>query len=234
VEEDMRRLVNHLALACAFVVVPISLAFAGPVLYSQPAVFPPTVGSAYTSEIAGGTPRFQVWDEFTLGADGSIGGVQWQGVYIDDLGPVPFADATAFDVRFYADAGGVMGALLYNASFGIGQTNQTLVGSQTWFGQPSPVFNYSVDLPTAFSANGGTQYWLSIVAYSDVFRPVWAWTAGTGGNNSSVQDDFGDLNPPYGVGQDRAFTLTAVPEPGSLSLLGAGLLALSGLRRRKK
>jgi len=229
----MRRCVSCLALAGALAIGSVSIASAGPILYSQPATFLPTAGSAYTSEIAtdlGGTV-FQVWDNFVLAAGGYIGAVTWQGIYVNDLGAT-FVDATSFDVRFYADAAGAPGAQLYNASFPVGDTHQTFVGTQSWFGNDSPVFNYEVSLPAAFTAAAGTQYWLSIVAHSPTFRPVWAWTAGTGGNDSSVQDLVLDAAPPYLVGQDRAFTL--VPEPASLALLSMGLFALRARAKNRK
>ena len=55
----------------------------GPVVYNQPATFPGTTGSVWTSEtsVADG-PVWQVWDRFVLGSNQTIGAATWQGIYV--------------------------------------------------------------------------------------------------------------------------------------------------------
>ena len=69
--------------------------------------------------------------------------------------------------------------------------------------------------------------------YPDLtFPPQWGWETGTGGDNIGYQDFFGQRSA---TGSDSAFALggTAVPEPGTLVMLGTGVLGLAGVIRRR-
>ena len=196
-------------------------AFADSVLYIQPF---DQLGNGYASQNdTNGLGLFaQVFDNFTLGSDSNINEIQFTGLYFNppQQGPI-----SAWNVQFYADANGQPGALLATKNIN-GTGNETFLANYGDY----PVFTY--DLPgLGFAATGNTKYWLSV--YPDLgFPPQWGWTSGTGGDGISYQNFGGTLSQ---LGVDMAFTLigTSVPEPGTLLMMGTGMLGLVGVIRRR-
>lgn len=198
-------------------------AFAG-VVYTQ--AFDGT-GNAYSSQndTTGGNGNFAtVYDNFSLGANTNINEVQWTGEYFN---PPQQGNITAWTVTFYSDAAGQPGSAL--ATFNIGGT-----GNETFLGNFAGFPTYTYDVAVNFNATAGTQYWMSVVPDLG-FPPQWGWSEGSGGDGVAYQDFFGSRT---NLGVDMAFTLSGssvtTPEPGSMMLLGTGLLGLAGLVRRKK
>jgi hypothetical protein len=96
------------------------------------------------------------------------------------------------------------------------------------------IYDYDVLFDLPFLASAGTEYWLSIYAFSPIPTPdeaQWTWVGGTGGDGVALQ--FSGFDPTFRVvTTDRAFALTvSVPEPASLTLLVIGLLAAGTARR---
>jgi hypothetical protein len=213
-------------------------AAASPILYSQP----PDAGACgdvcSTSDVDAAGNGFQVYDDFTLGADFGIDAVSWRGFYWDALTPAnnPMApDTTSWDIQFYADAAGTPGALLHTTSLAAAAVTTTFVFNDTIFRDTVPVYDFHAALPVAFAATGGTKYWVSVLAHSPTLNPLFSWTGGSGGDGFSVQDWLSPPNTRTVVTDDRAFALegsvAAIPEPGSLTLIGLGLSALAARRR---
>ena len=133
-----------------------------------------------------------------------------------------------FTASLYADAAGQPGALIDTVHIS-GTANETFDGTFGGF----PAYTYSIDLPD-WVVNAGTQYWYSV--YPDLaFPPQWGLSSGTGGDGISYQDFFGARSQ---IGADMAIgidghQLGGVPEPGTLVMMGTGVLGLAGAIRRK-
>jgi hypothetical protein len=195
------------------------------VLYTQ--AFDGT-GNAFSSQndTTGGFGLYaQVYDNFSVGSDSVMTDVHFTGEFFN---PPDHGDITAFTVQIYSDAAGQPGSLLYSASVN-GNGGEAFLGTFGGF----PTYTYDIE-GLNFNLSAGTTYWLSV--YPDLgFPPQWGWSSGTGGDGISYQDFFGARSL---LANDMAFDITGhsqttTPEPSSMMLLGAGLLGLGRLIRRK-
>lgn len=198
-----------------------ALASPNPVVYQQPWLGAGT--AAYASQFDTGTNGdfAKVYDDFTLAAATTITDVHWTGQY---FGGTRGNGANSFLIQFWSNAGGP-GTLLYSATIAAGAANETLLSGND--------YSYDADLTTAFVAQAGTTYWVSIQA-TMLFPPQWGWSEGTGGNGVAFQDFFGSRSR---LPLDLAFSLTGkpadLPEPASLLLVGLALTGLGVARRAK-
>lgn len=169
----------------------------------------------------------QAYDNFKLGATTNITSVGWVGGYYN---PQVQGAITSWFVGFYADAAGQPGALL--SSFTIAGN-----GSETFLQNDSlgdPNYSYSSGLLSGFTATGGTTYWLSVLP-TVPFPPQWGWGTSSTGDGVAWQVYFGIGSQ---IPSDLALSLyqtqqTTIPEPGSLMLLGSGIIGIAGVLRRK-
>ena len=165
------------------------------------------------------------YDNFTLGPNTSINQVEWTGGYYNPQSP---GTITAWTVTFWSDSAGQPGSAL--ATFSIsGNGSETSLGNDLL---GDPIFLYTAAV--SFNATGGTQYWLSVVP-DTAFPPQWGWQTSSQGDGQSYQDLFGNRSQNL---TDLSFALyeqqqSTVPEPGSLMLMGSGILGMAGLLRRK-
>lgn len=105
-------------------------------------------------------------------------------------------------------------------------------------------FNFFINPAQAFSQVLGTTYWLSVHAQLDPALYPFGWKTSLqhwmddAVYRASGSDPWQELtyftgHPLAGQSMDLAFVMTTVPVPGSLLLLGSGLLGLAvGWRRR--
>jgi len=142
----------------------------------------------------------------------------------------------------------VPGADLWNLRVNMAAVNQVSTGVFDSVGEE--VYYYSVYLPEDFwfSQERGQRYWLSIVAdtpnIGDI--PVWGWHTGfepqVCGLSTAVTgkvltgDGMARGNPDQWehMTYNMAFSLTTIPEPGTMAMLGLGALGLLTFRRKRK
>ena len=162
-----------------------------------------------------------VFDNFTVSRTFSIESLHWIGGYFNppNQGPI-----TAWTATFYLDNAGQPG----NAFAGVSQAGtggETFVGNVNGF----PIFVYGLSFSDIVVTPG--TYWVSVVPDLG-FPPQWGWASGTGSDGIAFQDFFGVRSQ---LSVDMAFALDGrvVPEPGTLIMLGIGILGIAGTIRKK-
>ncbi|HUO97620.1 MAG TPA: PEP-CTERM sorting domain-containing protein [Rhizomicrobium sp.] len=205
------------------------------VLYSQPGSSAACAGYCWTSSYGAATNSgFATFDDFTLSGAANVTSVSWNGFIWDPTGGGAGMQPGAFwYVYFFSDAGGVPGTNIYQE---VVTPTATLLGSDTFSGDPVDVYNFTATLPTDFAAAGNTKYWFVPLLVQLNLTPLFSWSPSTmTADDESIQEPIpaGGYNVQPG---DRAFWLfgNAVPEPFTLSLFGAGLAGAAVMRRRRK
>lgn len=158
------------------------------------------------------------YDQFTLTQTWDVESFHWVGGYFNPPNQGPITDWT---LTFYDNAGGIPGAPIASGLFA-GTGGETFIGNVNGF----PIYDYSLNFGS-FDMGPGT-YWASVVPDLG-FPPQWGWATGIG-PDLGYQCFFGTCGA---TSTSFAFALDGtVPEPGTLSMLGMGILGLAGLRRK--
>lgn len=222
--DRLKHRLSFVALASMLLILAVPGWGAQVLVYSQG----PDYQNLYASQndTSGFGANFTSYDNFTLGSATTITSVGWTGGYYNPQSP---GSISGWTVGFYADNAGQPGGLITSFVFS-GNGGETSVGSDLL---GDPVYAYGAAI--SFAASAGTQYWLSVVP-DTAFPPQWGWTTSSTGDFKSYTDDF--LGNRIQNPTDLAFSLyktqqTGVPEPGSLMLLGTGILGIAGVIRRK-
>lgn len=209
-------------LAALFALVVSASAYADQTLYSQPYDNNGFLNASQNDTNQGGLGNFATtFDNWNISPGGlyTVNEVQFTGGYFNgNPGTI-----TGWTVNVYFDSGsGSPGTLQHTAHIS-GNGGETLLGGN--------IYTYDIK-GLGFQELSGIPYWLSVVPDLG-FPPQWGWATGTGGDGRAWQDYFSQSGP---LGADQAFTLigtSAVPEPGTLVMLGTGVLGLAGTLRRK-
>ncbi len=144
------------------------------------------------------------FEKFTLATTTAISHLSWRGGYIgNNQAGNPVAE---FIIKIYAStANGFYPDLAnpYLKKYTVtGNANETAAGL---FGGVQ-MFDYSVTLPTSFTATGGTGYWIQIEASQYGYPLTWGNATGAGGNNAHYRRVG---NSYYSGGGDLAISLSA-------------------------
>lgn len=204
-------------LAALFALV-LSVSAYADTLYTQPY---DGNGYLYASQNdAGGLGNFATtYDNWNINPGGqyTVDSVQFTGGYISgNAGSI-----TGWTVNVYFDNGGTPGTLQHSAHIS-GNGGESLLGGN--------IYTYDIT-GLGFQELSNIPYWLSVVPDLSLGQGEWGWATGTGGDGSAYQVYFDQKGA---TEFDQAFTLgTAVPEPGTLVMMGTGVLGLAGVIRRK-
>ena len=142
---------------------------------------------------------------------------------------LPYGDVEGFTFQVWShdDASGLPSGLLYEEYFA-GDAGETYVD-----GNQGGVYEYGIDLGTAFMPAGPGPVWFSVFAHSS---DNWFWAEGDGTvfnedwqhQNMDTPSDYWDHPATLG-GTDFAYEITSVdpiPEPATIALLSLGGLLL--------
>lgn len=197
---------------------------------------PPT--GALFSEIAPfgpgqGTGVQIVADDFTLLAPATIGDVHWTGGYFGTNNKPSVVDQ--FTIAICNDSAGAPSTVAGGCtSLVLSTVSRSMTGSQFTFGSATGLDIYQYDVNVSPFVVGTGVHWISI--YNNTLMDTtadWEWGFIPSGN--AVRElslpALATAWTPSGGQQD--FSLTGVPEPASLSLLGLGLAGLAFSRRKQ-
>jgi hypothetical protein len=217
-------------------------------VYIQPAVEPPQrflFSSSMNNHDGTGFININ-FDNFTFSETQSITTVRWQGAYVDNSNDPP--NTRQFVIQVYTDLNGSLLNLLDPPNIVYAtplEAHETLVDVLHDFSDPEDfffhstvfIYDYEVDLATPLLLAADTQYWLGIYADLPIDAQFdWYRMVGAGGDGST-RDLFedGQLVRPFDAAfeLDTADAVTA-PEPASLTLLSAGLIACCFKIRRRR
>lgn len=129
-------------------------------------------------------------DNIRVTGSGQIASIRWWGGIAPFGGVFDLSNVAAYRIQIFADGGGVpnsIAAPIYDQQFDIVDTNPRRTGFNT-FGDNSPQFEHTVELPTPFSLSPGTDYWITIGAVNiDPGGPGWRWSSSLSGDFVTAQ-----------------------------------------------
>ena len=150
---------------------------------------------------------------------------------------LPVSNATIVKWYFFADAGATPNTTPF-ASFAESTFTRTFQGTSGGFSQ----YQYDLTLTAPVSLTAGTTYWFGLSTNATANSEFWRSLASPVSTQMVQANNFGLGNGPYTwsgpfTQNGTAFELhsSAVPEPGSLFLLGSGIAGVAAkLRRRRR
>ena len=206
------------------------------VLVQQPSVWNgngSNVSVGYTDEESAAGNGFQAFDNFSIAAGGAINQVSWVGLYTNQtlfLNEPP--NTTNWDIDFYANNSGVPGTLLSDTNLAAAGVSSQILGTGSFGGSTFTMYEFTANIPE-FDAAAGTTYWFSPFSDNPDESAKFIWVQGTGGDGSAYDHGMssGSVSGNFVLPVDLAFSMSNVPEPSTLLLVGAGI-GLAALLRK--
>lgn len=207
----------------------LALSARADVIYSQPND-QPARPSLFSDGVPGQFFSQRMADNFTAPMSASMTGLRWwggsQNFQFRDL-----TNMTAFVIRIYEDGGGAPDAEIFSQTFAKEDTGPAATG----FLLAGQGFQYqhTVELSSPLALAGGASYWVSVGAVLELpAGDAWVWNHSSIGDGINATDFFTGGQYVTFTSGDMAFeVLGAVPGPGSLAALAAGLLTAARRRR---
>lgn len=174
------------------------------------------------------------FEKFIVPTTQGITDLRWRGGYA--AGYSATNPVVEFVITFYASTAGgfypdLAGPILRRVRIpgNAGQTPAGTVGGVA-------MFDYHVTLPTVFTAEGGTYYWIQIEASQALYPLDWGFATGAGGNGSHYRkttgapysNRAGDLAITLSAPAPTSYAIAATAAPGG-SVSGAGTYALEAV-----
>lgn len=173
-------------------------------VFTQP---PSGTGTLYESSYLapdGNTDNmYYRYERFSLAATQSVSHIAWRGGYSGNNGATN--PVTDFVIEIYAaSANGFYPDFAtrlkkYQISGNCNETDAGIFGGVQ-------MYDYSLTLPTSFTAQAGVYYWVQIEAWQYSYPLTWGHNSGTGGNNSHY---YHYINTYSGWEGDLAMSLSA-------------------------
>ena len=203
----------------------------------------PTGGDGQVTSDRGRDPSgFRYADDFTLTTGATVRSVTWRGSYLNNTLPV---NALKFELTFYATNGSnvpdsTVATGLNNTNVQFTAADVNAVGTTTLNSTNYTLYEFRANLATPLALDANTRYWFSVMGDTSTVTPDnnFRWHgAGSAVSHASQSNVAGNANfsvasftqgPPLYYQLDNA----VIPEPASLSLLGASAFGLLARRRR--
>ncbi len=203
-----------------------STAFAiGDVIFSRE--FDVNSTNAYSSIYTYGQMYYQSFADFYYDGSFTMTDFHWWGGAYDPC------DISGFTFQIWSESptGSMMPDILLYDEYFAGDANAQYFG----YIPGVDVYKYGIDLSTPFAPLATGNYWFSVYAHATTTN--WFWALGNGIDfNQDWQYDYSGDSWSHPVDGDFAFEITGtnvIPEPGTLILLGLGLMGLAARRFKK-